>query len=311
MATTDLISIARRSHGIALIVCVLCALTCRHEAGAQPAAQTQPRPESAVAESQPHAVAEIRRTTGLPPETQEALEAVEDFSFSFDSPGFRRLITHLKTRQPALDTVQTPLEIDDWTTLLERPADFRGLPITIDGIVGRNKVWRFEDPTLRALGPLWQLELWHPDQPITATVILTLDAADVPLGATIRVSGHFVMIRQYYSDTDRVRQAALIAGLAPTMISRSESKPLRNELRHTIGVIAALAVGLLLAWWILRRATRTRRVVSMPQPAPRTPAPFSVADDLAAWAESGDASQADERQNVETTDDDATDDEPR
>ncbi len=221
----------------------------------------------------------------LPEEVRAVLSGVEDFSFSFSQPGFHAVLEHVKTMSGSPGQAREAVSIDDWTTLLERPADFRGLPVTIEGIVGRNKAWRFEQEQHRHLGAVWQLELWRADQPIAATLILTDDASDIPIGATIRVTGYFVLIRQYHSGTRQVRQAALLVGHGPMLVSQTAAPPSRRPIsRGIVGMVVAVTLALLVIWMLLRRsAARTRRTTGTLRAS--HPAPVSLADDLAAWAE--------------------------
>jgi len=228
--------------------------------------------------------ADSQPTSELPANVQAALADIEDFSFSFVQPGFYALLEHLKTTHRPPGLLRPPLPIDDWTTLLERPADFRGLPLTIEGTVGRNKPWRFQQEPHRRLGTLWQLELARADQPLSATVILTNDASDIPLDATIRVTGYFVMIRQYYSRTNRIRQAALLVADGPTVVSTAVARTAgRSGLNLLIGALVALTAALLVIWILLRRSVVHPRQSASALHA-STRAPTSLADDLAAWA---------------------------
>jgi hypothetical protein len=177
--------------------------------------------------------------TELPEDVQAALATIEDFSFSFAQPGFYAVLEYVKSMSGSPGQARTAVVIDDWTTLLERPADFRGLPVAIEGIVGRNKVWAFEQQERRHLGPVWQLELWQADQPVAATVILTDNADSIPIGAKIGVTGYFVMIRQYHSGTRQVRQAALLVGHGPTLVSEAGT---REQARPVSNVIVGLMV---------------------------------------------------------------------
>lgn len=221
----------------------------------------------------------------LPEDVQAALEEIEDFSFSFAQPGFYAVLEYVKSMTGSPGQTRAAVAIDDWTALLERPADFRGLPVTIEGIVGRNKVWAFEQEERRGLGPVWQLELWRADQPIAATVILTDEADDIPIGATIEVTGYFVMIRQYHSGTRQVRQAALLVGHGPTLVSevgtREQTRPVSSIV---VGLIVTATAALLVTWVLLRRSVGRTRASGTTLRA-SSAAPMSLADDLAAWAE--------------------------
>ena len=219
----------------------------------------------------------------LPPEARRALEQVEDFSLSFSNPGFYAVLEHVKRMEAAPGHVREPIQIEDWTALMERPDDFRGLPITVEGVVGRNKAWRFEQQERQELGTVWQLELWRAGQPISVTAILTENADDIPLEATIRVSGYFVMMRQYPSGPSGLRQAALIVGQGPTLISQTgRAQDPRRVSKVVLGIVAAVTLALLVVWILLRRSVRARQSTEMLLHS-SGPAPVSLAKDLEAW----------------------------
>lgn len=221
----------------------------------------------------------------LPPDVQAALGAIEDFSFSFSQPGFYAALEYVKTMSGSPGQVRQAVLIDDWTALLERPADFRGLAVTIEGVVGRNKPWHFEQEERRHLGTVWQLELWRADQPTAATVILTDNVDDIPIGATIRVTGYFVMIRQYPSATRQVRQAALLVGHGPTLVTQTGvPRNARSASSLVVGLMVTATAALLVTWVLLRRSVGKTRTTGA-TPRAHTPAPMSLANDLAAWAE--------------------------
>ena len=58
---------------------------------------------------------------------------------SFSNPGFYAVIDHVKRMKTSPGHAREPIQVEDWTALLERPVDFRGLPVTIEGVVGRKK----------------------------------------------------------------------------------------------------------------------------------------------------------------------------
>jgi hypothetical protein len=217
----------------------------------------------------------------LPPHLRERLATVEDFSFSFAQPGFYAVLKYLRAGGTAPDAAD-PITVSDWRALLERPADFRGVPIVVEGRVGRNSAWRHISEPHRDLGMLWQIELSRPDQPIACTLILSEPADDIPIGATIRVAGYFVLIRQYYDASNRVRQAALLVGRGPTIVSTRAAPQQASPSNLWIGLIVVLTAGLLIAWLLLRRSVKRASQGASSLEASR-PAPFSLADDLAKW----------------------------
>lgn len=217
----------------------------------------------------------------LPAAVLAALDRIEDFTVGFDWPGFYAVVEHVVRSPHSPGHTEAPREIADWRTLLEQPSAYRGCPVTLEGIVGRNKA-PYELPRYPQLGELTQLELYRPDQPIACTVILTGRAADIPVRATIRVTGYFVMVRKYADRAGREQYAALVVAPAPTQISQ--------VLRRSAGPAldwwwlgGAVALGLLATILLLRRAAAGRRSDVRRLHASRA-APLSLADDLAAWA---------------------------
>lgn len=220
----------------------------------------------------------------LPAAVQTALAAARDYAFAFDFPGYYALLDYVRTARHAPGQGRPPLVIDDWTALAERPGELRGLAVTIEGVVGRNKSYRHVQRP--ALGPVWQLELTGTrPQPIACTVVCTENCDDVPLGAEIRITAYFVMMRQYYPRLGAAPQAAaLLVAAGPTAVATRAPRPADALPGGWGGLLAALAAGLALAGLLLRRAARATRVAP-PAPTAANPAPHSLADDLAAWAE--------------------------
>jgi hypothetical protein len=226
----------------------------------------------------------------LPAEVRDEFTRIQDFAFNFDQPGFYGVVEFVKQSARSPGYLQTPIEVQDWRDLLERPSDFRGRPVTIEGLVGRNK----SPYTLEShpeLGALWQLELRRPDEPITCTLILTGSAADIPLNDSITVTGYFVLVRSYYDALNHVRQAALLVAPGPTTIGRAMPHVPAPSTLDWRWLIVAGVVGLLVTMILLRRSTAARRDYRTLRA--RHEAPVSLADDLAAWA--GDESRGTER----------------
>ncbi len=219
----------------------------------------------------------------LPAQVARALGEIRDFAFNFDHEGFYLLVDYVRDEpEPSSDRVQP---VDDWRVLLERPSDFRGRWIEVEGVVGRNRGYRITRPAGRPT-PLWQLELGGTaEQPMACTVILTQPADDVPLGAHIRVAGRFVMIRQYYDPANRPRPAALIVGRGPTVVWQAGPPQSRRPRANWTWLVAGLAVGLLAAWVLLRRATAEPPRSDLRGLHASHPAPINLSQDLAMWAQ--------------------------
>lgn len=209
----------------------------------------------------------------------EALASIESFSFTYAQPGFYEIVRRVRS---GADAQSAPLRVDDWRVFLERDPELRGQRVEIEGAVERNTAWRSLDPAQSDLGPLWEMQVRGVDQPIICKVILTGDAGDVPLHAQVRCAGFYVMIQQYYSASNTLRQAAIIVAANPLEVSTKAAAVRPPEGWRGLAPLAAMGAGLLIAFILLRWRGR-RKMDARPAPAPR-PAPFSVADDLAMWA---------------------------
>lgn len=217
----------------------------------------------------------------LPAEVQGLLARVEDLRFDFDQPAFYALVAHVRSHPPP-GHLGAATVVSDWRELLERPRDFRGHAVTVEGVVGRNRSLQLLSHP--ELGTIWQLELTSVTQPLACTVVLTSASDDVPLGATIRVTGYFLLNRQYHARAGQVRQAALLVAPGVSQIITAGVAPEESSSFTSSWVVAALIVGMIAAWLMLRqRAQRPAR-----DPAAlhaRHPAPQNLSADLAAWAE--------------------------
>lgn len=222
----------------------------------------------------------------LPPAVLAALAGIEDFSYNFDHPGYYALLAFVKRGGAEPGMTYPPVEVADWREFVERPAEFRGRAVTITGVIGRNK-----DPYTHAhhpqLGPVWQVELSRPDLPLSATVIFTNDVSDLPLGATIRLTGYFVKINRYPTPAGRPGLAALLISPGPTQISLPAATT-TGDAPDWRWLMVAVALGLLAAYVLLRRSVRPR-VPRFRDLQPSRPAPLNLAQDLSEWAAQGDS----------------------
>lgn len=210
------------------------------------------------------------------------LRQVEDFSLAFWTPPVQQLVRYVASQQ-SWPEASAAVPLRRWSDLVERPADFRGRLVAIEGIVGRNRAWRPLDPQLADLGPIWQLELWRRREPLACTVLLTSDASDIAIGSTIRVAGYFAMIRQYRTQRGEIRQAAVIVAPAPQQVLTKLPPPTQPDGRRTWAVMAALLGGLAIAWLLLRRST-ARQPTDLRTLTARRPAPLNLSRELAEWA---------------------------
>lgn len=192
----------------------------------------------------------------LPPAVQAALTATQDLAFNFDQPGFYAVVEALRAEPAPPGHAEVPLVVSDWRDLLERPSDFRGRVVTVEGQLGRNKP-PFQVVSRPQLGWLSQLELFREDQPLACTVICTEPVGDLPVGATLSVTGYFVMIRQYHGPRAEPRQAALLVTTVPTVVVPPPDT--RTGVLDWRWLLASAVLGLLVAIVILRRYTYVPR----------------------------------------------------
>jgi hypothetical protein len=219
----------------------------------------------------------------LPDAVRAALAQERDLAFDFDQPGFYAVLEYVKRSPRSPGFMQTPVEVTDWRDLLERPNDFRGQPVTITGVVGRNKA-PYALESRRELGLVSQLELSRAEQPLTCTVIFTENVTDIPLNATVTVTGYFVMIRAYYGPSKRVQQAALLVAAGPTTVDRFMPHAAQAGALDWWWPVGAIAVGLVITVIVLWRPFRAGRRDYHSLRASHE-APVSLADDLARWAD--------------------------
>jgi len=240
--------------------------------------------ESRPSDEIPSALTATTPVHELPEDVRAALADTQDFVFNFDQPGFYAVTAFVRGSPRSPGFAQTPLEVNNWCDLLERPGEYRGRPVSIEGLVGHNK-GPYALHTRPELGTVSQLELYRHDQPLACTVILTTPAADIPVGATVQVTGYFVMIRQYHGPSGRVQQAALLVGAGPTRIDFGTARHGGADPADWRWMAGAAVLGLLIAIVLVRRAGQTGRRRDMRELRARRDAPVSLADDLARWAE--------------------------
>lgn len=249
----------RRSRSRALLLAALMLLPARGVA--QPEASGATRPASQPAEVQ-------TATRELPEAALAALSDIRDDALDFSQPGFYAVVEAV--RQGATPGSAEPvLKPGDWRALAERPAEFRGRPVSVRGSVGRNSNWSL--PGRPEAGTLWQLELYDRGQPLACTVILTEDASDIPLDSVIEVTGYFVMLRSYLLKDGSLRRAALLVGAGPSLLERGGAgKPSFLSRPEALWWgLGAVAGGLMIALLLLRRAGRTKPTTDFAALRPR------------------------------------------
>lgn len=238
-------------------------------------------PLAAVAAGQTSLPATQSTGWELPDETRAALAQIRDLAFNFDQPGFYAVLDFVKHSPHSPGFRQEPIVVDDWRDLLERPSEFRGRPVTVEGVVGRNRSYKLIGRP--EFGDVWQLGIRRDDQPITCTLVFTENADDVALGSVLTTTGYFVMVRQYYDSSNRVQQAALLVAPGPSVVSRRAPPSATGTGMDWRWMVAAVALGLLVTLVLLRQAGRDRGHDVRALRASHD-APVNLADDFESWA---------------------------
>ena len=254
------------------------------EAAADVSASLAPAPASQPASSATSvpAVPLPRIPEGeLPPAVRTALEAVEDGKPNFDNPGYYALLAFVHQMREVPGWRNGTVDVQRWRDMLERPAEFRGRAVTIDGIIGfKRPPYKMQD--YPQLDELWQLELRDAadtNGPLSATVVCTQDASSLPIGAEIRITGYFVMLRQWQSQP--AKYAVLLVAKGPSHVSTA-GPPAPASFPWS-AVLIVIGVGLLAALVLLRGATVRRTRTDLRTLRARAAPGESHVDELQAW----------------------------
>lgn len=227
----------------------------------------------------------------LPPDVCSQLAEVQDFQLYYDFPAFYSLISYVRTATAA-DSANRPTarRVDNWRDLVERPSAFRGCRVTITGVVGANKD-PYTLPRYPQLGELSQLELRKPGQPVAGTLIVTADATNVPLGATVEATGYFLVARRYLDRQQKDHVGIVL--ITPQVTVLAAGRGASGQPTSVWWLLGALIAGMIVTILILRRtvggdAPRDLRTLHAAHIAPT-----SVADEFADWAATHDDSAGD------------------
>lgn len=190
---------------------------------------------------------------------REMFDQVVDGTFSFDDEAFYWLCAHARSsaaRQELLAAAsESPIPIRQ---LLERPADFRGRPVVVEGVLRSRE--EYEIRTRPELGRLTQLELSVPGSRAVVTIVCTERAASMSIGLPVRATGYFLKSRQFRT-TDGQPGGGIVlvtTGMISTTTSSVPEAPRRDGFFGLIRAewIAAGITVLVVVWLYLRRRLR-------------------------------------------------------
>lgn len=183
-----------------------------------------------------------------PAEGRRLLEDVKDGVFSFDDPAFYWFCRYVDSHEIEAKANDAPVA---WTTLAERPSDFRGQLVTIEGVV---QSLAAHDVTNRPDVPrLYQLQLSNRASSQLCTLVVTKDPGEVPMRSLVRARGYFIKIRGFRTKGGDEGAGPLVvaASLAEVRAPAGPTLTLHEYRLPTwlVGGVAAMA----LIWFVLRR----------------------------------------------------------
>lgn len=187
-------------------------------------------------------------------------DQVVDGTFSFDDEAFYWLCEHVRSGSArrellaAASSSPTPIR-----QLLERPGDFRGQPVVVEGILRSREA--YEIRARLELGRLTQLELSWPGTRAIITVVCTERPASSSAGAPVRATGYFLKSRQFRTADGQPGAGVVLVtngmiSSSPTSARVSSSREFSFELLRTEWLVTAIAV-LVVVWLVLRRRMRS------------------------------------------------------
>lgn len=185
-------------------------------------------------------------------------DQVVDGTFSFDDEAFYWLCAHVRSsaaRQELLaaaSELPTPIR-----QLMERPADFRGRPVVVEGVLRSRE--EYEIRARPELGRLTQLELSVLGSRAIITIVCIERLAGMPIGLPVRATGYFLKSRMFRTADGQSGAGVVVvtngmvsvASTTDRIVERSSGIFMASER----WVVLAVAV-LLVAWLWLRRRVR-------------------------------------------------------
>lgn len=235
------------------------------------AARAQP-PATAPAQSEPAS------QPSMPDSAEGAalLAAVEDYTLHFDDPAFYWLLRRVReVDSPGAFAKRDGEVAIAWTFLAERPSEYRGRMVVVEGIVESCLAYDVTPRGGEPLGRVFQLELSDGGAPRYFTLISATDERPVALRSHVRAKGYFLKMRQYRTADARPGYSPLIVAhhvdvIAPPRAWHGASG--RGLLSNSTNLLILATAALAIVWLILRRVT-ARSAPTMPRPRPHASPP--------------------------------------
>lgn len=189
---------------------------------------------------------------------REMFDQVVDGTFSFDDEAFYWLCAHARSsaaRQELLAAASessTPIR-----QLMERPADFRGRPVVVEGVLRSRE--EYEIRARPELGRLTQLELSVPGSHAIVTIVCMEQPARMPIGLPVRATGYFLKSRMFRTADGQSGAGVVVVTNGMVSVASTSDRTAERSSGVSMAserwVVLAVAV-LLVAWLGLRRRVR-------------------------------------------------------
>lgn len=211
------------------------------------------------------------------------LSNVRDNVLSFDDPAFYWFCRYVNTPagRTALEvasgsspaSASTSHHVNDESItpikfLLERPGDYRGKPVTIEGTLVAKWSWSVTNRDVPS--PLHQCEIAIAGTRALAAVVTTESVENIPIRSPVRAKGYFIKVRAFQTTAGEAGYGPLLVARGLTPISTTAAADAPSEAgvskKTQFAIIAATMLAAVL-WLFLRRTARR----SMATAATRSP----------------------------------------
>jgi hypothetical protein len=192
-------------------------------------------------------------------EGRRLLAGVHDGVFSFDDAGFYWLCRYVKRHADpgefAITAHDTPVP---WRQLVERPSDYRGQLVAVEGILQARPAFIQTGPGRGDIGKLTQCELSEIGTRSFCSVITIEDADQIPVHSRVRAKGYFVKARGYQTNDGETGAGPLIVARRLEVVTPPTSGLGGGAVGLPGGTTAIMVAtaGLAVVWLLLRRSLR-------------------------------------------------------
>lgn len=202
------------------------------------------------------------------------LSGVKDGTFAFDDEGFYWFCHYLRKNPDALAASDCNEDnVVPWQYLMERPSDYRGQPVCIEGRFLREQP-AYDIATRPELGRLRQWDIGVAGSNAIATLVLVDPAPGTRKRSLIRARGFFIKIRSFRTESGEEGAGPLfVARCVEILDSQDRAVPNSSSLdgRDLLTAMAGIVVVLFfLSVMVRRRVNRATAATSASFERPRT-----------------------------------------